>query len=253
MIHIKTVDEIKKMQNAGRIVAMVYGALKGFIQPGITTLDIDRLAEEIIRKEGAIPSFLNYGSPPFPRSVCTSVNDEIVHGIPSADRILVDGDIVSVDIGAKLNGYHGDGARTFAVGNISPDAQRLIDVTKECFWKAFPFAREGCRLGDISSAVQTHAEENGYSVVRELVGHGIGRDLHEEPNVPNFKEKGQGVRLVNGMVLAVEPMINMGTRKIAYSKDQWTIVTADGNLSAHYENTIAITADGPLITTTLDL
>ena len=253
MIRIKTADEIKKMQKAGRIVALVYDALKSYIKPGISTLDIDRIAEKIIRDEGAVPSFLNYGTPPFPASICTSVNDEIVHGIPSAERILTDGDIISVDIGAKLDGYHGDAARTFAVGNISAEAQRLINVTQECFWKAFEFAREGCRIGDISSAVQIHAEANGYGVVRELIGHGIGRDLHEEPDVPNFGKAGHGVRIVPGMVIAVEPMINMGTRKIAMLEDQWTVVTADGKLSAHYENTIVITKDGPFITTALDL
>lgn len=253
MIRIKTADEIKKLQAAGRIVALVFDALKSFIRPGISTLDIDRLAEEIIRREGAVPSFLNYGSPPFPASVCASVNDEIVHGIPSAERILVQGDIISIDIGAKLDGYHGDAARTYAVGDISPDAQKLIDVTRECFWKAFAFAKEGYRIGDISSAVQTHAEANGYGVVRELIGHGVGRDLHEEPDVPNFGKAGHGVRLVDGMVIAVEPMINMGTRKIKMMDDQWTVVTADRKFSAHYENTIAITKEGPLIMTTLDL
>ena len=251
MVQYKTGTEIEKMQRAGRIVALVFEEVRDLMRPGVSTFEIDRKAEEVIRGEGAIPSFLNYGKPPFPGSVCISINREVVHGIPSKHRFLREGDIVSLDVGAELDGYHGDAARTFAVGEISPEAKQLIRVTEECFWIGFEFAKEGFRLGDLSSAIQLHAESYGYGVVRELTGHGIGRHLHEDPDVPNYGRKGHGLRITPGLVFAVEPMINMGTREIEVLDDEWTIVTADGKPSAHYENTIAITENGPIITTKL--
>lgn len=252
MVSLKTTDEIKKLKCAGRIVALVFEAVADIIKPGISTWEIDQVAERIIRGEGATPSFLHYGHPPFPASTCISINEEVVHGIPSRDRILVEGDIVSLDVGAFLDGYHGDAARTYAVGRISPEKAALIRVTEECFTKAFEAAVPGNRIGDVSFAVQQHAEAFGYGVVRELTGHGIGTRLHEEPDVPNFGRKGHGMRIAPGLVIAVEPMINMGTHKVRVLDDEWTIVTADRLPSAHYENTIAITADGPVITTKVD-
>jgi len=253
MVYLKTPEEIRKMQKAGRVVALAHEAIEALIRPGISTKSIDELAEKIIRAEGAEPSFLHYGTPPFPASVCTSVNEAVVHGIPSSEYILQEGDIVSVDIGAKLDGFHGDMARTFGVGKVDENVQKLIKVTEECFWKGFSKALVGNRIGDISLSVSEHAEAHGYGVVRELVGHGIGRNLHEEPDVPNFGKGARGMRLVPGLVIAVEPMINMGNREIETKSDRWTIVTKDRKPSAHYENTIAITEDGPLILTKVDL
>lgn len=251
MIKIKTADEMNSIAKAGRIVAMVLEEMKTFVRPGISTLDIDRKVESIIRGEGAVPSFLNYGTPPFPGSACVSVNDEVVHGIPSAARILKDGDIVSVDVGAYLNGWHGDAARTFPVGEVSEEAMALIRNTEASFWAAFEMARVGNRLGDISHAVEAVARQFNYGVVKELTGHGIGSELHEDPQVPNYGRAGHGPRLQAGMVLAVEPMLNLGTARIDILDDDWTIVTADGKYSAHYENTIGITEDGPVILTAL--
>ncbi len=251
MIKIKTADEMNSIAKAGRIVAMVLEEMKTFVRPGISTLDIDRKVESIIRGEGAVPSFLNYGTPPFPGSACVSVNDEVVHGIPSAARILKDGDIVSVDVGAYLNGWHGDAARTFPVGEVSEEAMALIRNTEASFWAAFEMTRVGNRLGDISHAVEAVARQFNYGVVKELTGHGIGSELHEDPQVPNYGRAGHGPRLQAGMVLAVEPMLNLGTARIDILDDDWTIVTADGKYSAHYENTIGITEDGPVILTAL--
>lgn len=252
MVRLKSVGEIEKMKKSGRIVAIALQAIEEAVRPGITTWELDAIAENLIREHGAVPSFLNYGSPPFPASICASVNDEVVHGIPSKSRTLHEGDIVSIDVGAFLNGFHADAARTFAVGEISDDAKKLIRVTEECFWKGLEQARPGKRIGDISSAVQQHAEKNGFGVVRQLVGHGVGEHLHEDPDVPNFGRSGHGFRILPGLVIAVEPMINQGTYNIRLQEDQWTISTADGLNSAHYENTFAITENGNIITTIID-
>jgi methionyl aminopeptidase len=249
MLRLKSTDEIRQMQLAGRIVAEVLEAMQDMVRPGISTWDLDQAAEAIIRRAGAIPSFLGYGTPPFPGSICASIDAEVVHGIPSRKRILEEGSIISVDVGACLDGYHADAARTFAVGTIDEARAKLVSVTESCFWTAFKKAVIGNRLGDLSAAVQATAEAHGYGVVRELTGHGIGRQLHEEPDLPNFGFAGRGLRLEAGLVLAMEPMINMGTRKVTMLNDGWTIVTADGKPSAHYENTFAITPDGPLIIT----
>lgn len=246
MIIIKSDMELTYMKNAGRVVAETLAMIEKVIKPGITTAEIDKLAETFIRSHGAIPSFKGYGG--FPASICASVNDVVIHGIPS-NRMLKDGDIISIDCGAILNGYHGDAARTFPVGNISNEAQKLIEVTRESFFKAVEKAVVGNRLTDISSAVQKHAESMGYSVVRDFVGHGIGKSMHEDPQVPNYGVAGKGPKLVHGMVLAIEPMINMGSYKVKIKPDGWTVVTGDGSLSAHYENTVAITTNGPEILT----
>ncbi len=252
MVLLKTEDEIRKMQKAGRIVALVFEALSDVIRPGVSTYEIDRIAEKVIRGEGAVPSFLHYGTPPFPGSICASINEEVVHGIPDRKRILKEGDIISVDVGAVLDGFHGDAARTYPVGTISREALDLIRVTEECFWKGFDKAIAGNRIGDVSYAVMKHAEEHGYGVVRELTGHGIGRHLHEDPDVPNYGKPGHGPRIVPGLVIAVEPMINMGTREVTLLSDEWTVATRDRLPSAHYENTIAVTENGPVITTKVD-
>lgn len=246
MIAIKSDMELIYMRNAGRVVAETLAMIEKVITPGMTTAEIDKLAEEFILSYGAIPSFKGYGG--FPASICASVNDVVIHGIPG-NRVLNDGDIISIDCGAILNGYHGDAARTFPVGNISEEAQKLIEVTKESFFKAVEQAKVGNRLTDISSAVQKHAESFGYSVVRDFVGHGIGKSMHEDPQVPNYGVAGKGPKLAHGMVLAIEPMINIGNYKVKIKPDGWTVVTSDGSLSAHYENTVAITNNGPEILT----
>lgn len=251
MIHIRTKEEMDGIGRAGRIVAMVHEDMKSFVKPGLSTLEIDARVESIIRGEGATPSFLNYGEPPFPGSACISVNDEVVHGIPSADRILKEGDIVSIDVGAYLDGWHGDAARTYAVGEISAEAQALIENTEASFWAAFEMAQVGNRVGDVGHAVETVARQFNYGVVKELTGHGVGAGLHEDPQVPNYGRPGHGPRLQAGMVIAVEPMLNLGTARIEVLDDEWTIVTADSKLSCHYENTIGITEDGPVILTKL--
>jgi methionyl aminopeptidase len=249
MVRLKSPKQIEKMKDAGKIVAAVFVAMKDAVRPGISTWDLDQIAYRIITEHGAEPSFLNYGSPPFPASICASVNDHVVHGIPSKDAILKDGDIVSVDVGAKLQGFHADAARTFLVGHVSEEIKALVRTTEECFWKGFDKAVPGNRIGDISAAIQHHAESFGYGVVRELVGHGIGEHLHEDPDVPNYGSAGRGMRIEPGMALAVEPMINLGTASVVMLEDKWTIATADGRCSSHYENTFAITADGPVVTT----
>lgn len=252
MIHLKSEHQIERMKKSGQIVARIFQMLSDYIAPGVTTWDINTLAHDHIIQSGATPSFLNYGNPPFPASVCTSVNYEVVHGIPSKARTLSDGDIVSVDIGAYLDGFHADAARTFIVGRAPKEIAQLVKVTEESFWKGIEKARVGGRIGDISSAIQRHAESFGFGVVRQLVGHGIGQDLHEDPDVPNFGKSGRGLRLQEGMALAIEPMINIGVAEICMMPDQWTIATADRLFSSHYENTIIITSDGPVVTTILE-
>ncbi|MBN1057186.1 type I methionyl aminopeptidase [Clostridium botulinum] len=246
MIIIKNNDEIALMRKAGRIVAETLLLLEENIKPGITTAELDRVAEEFITKHGAKPSFKGlYG---FPSSLCISVNEQVVHGIPGNYKIK-DGDIVSIDCGAFIDGFHGDAARTFPIGEVTNDAKRLIDVTKESFFQGIKYAKEGNRLGNISHEIQNYIEAAGFSVVRDFVGHGIGRKLHEDPEVPNFGREGKGTKLLNGMVLAIEPMVNIGNYKVKTLSNGWTVVTADATLSAHYENTVAILPDGPEILT----
>ena len=250
MVVLKTTRELTLMREACRISA---GALKvagEAVEPGVSTEEIDRIAYKYIKSQGAEPNFLNlYG---FPATACISINDEVIHGIPSKKRILRQGDIVSIDLGAKLEGYNGDNAATFAVGDISDEAKRLIDTTRESLYKAIEAAVVGNKLGDIGWAVQSYCEERGYGVVREFTGHGIGKSLHEDPSVPNYGKAGRGIRLLPGMTLAIEPMINQGTAAIKKLPDGWTIKTADGKLSAHFEHTIAITKEGPKILTLCD-
>ena len=248
MIIIKSSDEIEKIREAGKIVSEALSLAGEIVKPGITTLELNNAIEKVIVGHKAKPSFKNYNG--FPAASCISPNSVVVHGIPSKNVILKDGDIVSVDVGAFLNGYHADAARTYPVGNISSEAKQLIDVTKECFNRGAQAAIPGNRVGDIGFAVQSLAEEYGYGVVRELVGHGVGKNLHEEPDVPNFGNSGRGIRLKSGMVIAIEPMINAGTHLVDFNReDGWTVTTCDGALSAHYENTVAVTDNGPLFLT----
>ena len=244
-VSIKSEREIELMREAGRILAQVHEELGKMLKPGISTMDIDRTGERLIRSFGCVPSFKNYNG--YPASICVSVNDEVVHGIPNKHRILREGDIVSLDAGVIYNGYHSDAARTHAIGKISPEAQQLIQVTRECFFEGIKYAKSGNHLNDISSAIQAYAEHFGYGVVRDLVGHGVGKALHEDPEVPNFAQRRKGIRLCPGMTLAVEPMINMGRADVVWLNDDWTVVTDDGSLSAHYENTILITEGEPEI------
>ncbi len=244
-VSIKSGREIELMREAGRILAQVHEDLGKMLKPGISTLDIDRAGERMIRGYGCVPSFKNYNG--YPASICVSVNDEVVHGIPSKHRLLKEGDIVSLDAGVIYNGYHSDAARTYAIGKVGPEVQQLIQVTKECFYEGIKHARAGNHLNDISLAIQTYAEHFGYGVVRDLVGHGVGKALHEDPEVPNFSQKRKGIRLRPGMTLAIEPMINMGRADVVWLDDNWTVVTDDGSLSAHYENTILITDGDPEI------
>ena len=246
-ITIKSAREISLMTEAGRILEIVHDELEKALHPGMSTLDIDRLGEEIIRSYDCIPSFLNYNG--YPASICVSVNDEVVHGIPSAKRIIKDGDIVSLDAGVIYKGYHSDAARTYGVGEISKEAQDLIRVTKESFFEGIKYAKEGNHLFDISAAIGRYAEKHGYGVVRDLCGHGIGTALHEAPEIPNYEMNRRGVKLKAGMTLAIEPMINMGTWKVDWPDDDWTVVTRDHSLSAHYENTVLITENGPKLLT----
>lgn len=246
MIIIKSDMEIEYMRNAGKVVADTLATIEAVIKPGITTAEINKLAEEFILEQGAKPSFKGYGG--FPASICASVNDEVIHGIPD-NRVLQEGDIISVDCGAVLNGFHGDAARTFPVGKISKEAEELIRVTKECFFKGVEKAKVDNRLTDISAAIQIYAESFGYSVVRDFVGHGIGKSMHEDPQVPNYGTAGRGPKLSHGMVLAIEPMINIGKFNVKVKPNGWTVVTSDGSLSAHYENTVAILNSGPEILT----
>jgi methionyl aminopeptidase len=244
---VKTDEEIELMRIAGHKLARVHEALREFIRPGITTKSIDELGERLILEEGGIPNFKNYGG--YPASICVSVNDEIVHGIPSDERILKEGDIVSLDAGLIWKGYHSDAARTWGVGNISDEAEKLIEVTRESFFEGMKYARAGCHLYDISRAVEAYAESFGFGVVRELTGHGIGTHLHEPPLVPNTAQKGRGLLLVPNMTIAVEPMINAGAAGVLQSDDGWTVYTSDGSLSAHYENTVLIRDGEPELLT----
>lgn len=248
MITLKSPREIAAMAHGGRIVAEVLALLRRETRPGMSTEDLDRLAEEFIRgHEGATPSFKGlYG---FPKTLCTSINQEIVHGIPSKRRVLREGNIVSVDVGVHFEGMHADSATTIAVGEIAPDAQRLLDVTRQCLAAGVAQARAGNHVGDIGHAVQTVAEAAGFGVVRELVGHGIGAKFHEEPQVPNYGAPKRGPRLLEGMTIAIEPMITMGSPATRTLPDKWTVVTADGSLSAHFEHTVAVTANGPRVLT----
>ena len=249
MVILKTANAIKKMREAGRLSALALKVGGEAVKPGVTTAEIDKAIHDFIVSQGATPSFLNlYG---FPASACISVNDELIHGIPG-NRVIKEGDIVSIDVGACLDGYHGDNAATFVAGEASEEAQKLLDVTKQSLYKGIEMAIVGNRVGDISNAVQTYCEERGYSVVREFVGHGIGRSVHEDPEVPNFGAAGHGPRLVNGMCIAIEPMINAGTRFVSTDSNGWTVRTKDGKLSAHFEHTIAITDNGPIILTDPD-
>ena len=249
MVILKTANSIKKMREAGRLSALALKVGGEAVKPGVTTAEIDKAIHDFIVSQGATPSFLNlYG---FPASACISVNDELIHGIPG-NRVIKEGDIVSIDVGACLDGYHGDNAATFVAGEASEEAQKLLDVTKQSLYKGIEMAIVGNRVGDISNAVQTYCEERGYSVVREFVGHGIGRSVHEDPEVPNFGAAGHGPRLVNGMCIAIEPMINAGTRFVSTDSNGWTVRTKDGKLCAHFEHTIAITDDGPIILTDPD-
>ncbi|TLM80451.1 MAG: type I methionyl aminopeptidase [Actinobacteria bacterium] len=246
MIIRKSPAEIEHMRAAGRVTARALRVAGEAVRPGVTTAELDALAEAAIREDGAVPAFKGYRG--FPASICASVNGEVVHGIPGM-RALAEGDIVSIDIGAVVDGYYGDSAMTFAVGLVSSEARRLMDVTRESLVAGIAKCVPGMRLHDISSAVQTVVEHAGFSVVREYVGHGIGRDMHEEPNVPNFGQSGTGPALREGMVLAIEPMVNAGGAQVRSLDDGWTVVTADGSLSAHFEHTVAVTADGPSILT----
>ena len=246
-ITIKSPREIELMTEAGRILEIVHEEMEKALRPGMTTLDIDRLGEEVIRSYGCIPSFLNYNG--YPASICVSVNDEVVHGIPSSKRVLREGDIVGLDAGVIYKGYHSDAARTHAIGEISKEAKELIRVTRESFFEGIKYAKEGNYLFEISGAIGKYARECGYGVVRDLCGHGIGAQLHEAPEIPNYEMNRKGVRLRKGMTLAIEPMINIGTHAVKWLDDDWTVVTADGSLSAHYENTVLITEGEPVLLT----
>ena len=244
-VTIKSAREIELMREAGKILAFVHEELGKAIKPGISTKDIDILGEKLIREQGCIPSFLNYEG--YPASICVSVNDEVVHGIPTHDRILKEGDIVSLDAGVIYKGYHSDAARTHMVGEVSREARQLIEVTRQSFFEGIKYATEGRHLYEISAAIGAYAESFGYGVVRDLVGHGIGRNLHEDPQIPNFKQRRRGMKLQAGMTLAIEPMINAGGFDVVWLDDDWTVVTEDGSLSAHYENTVLITKGEPEI------
>lgn len=247
MIVLKTGRELKIMKEACRISAGALQLIGKAIEPGVTTAELDRLAEAYIRKQGAVPNFKNYQG--YPATACISINNQVIHGIPSAKVRINEGDIVSVDLGAMFEGYHGDNAATFACGDISVEAKRLMDTTQESLYEGIKAACAGNRIGDISHAVQSYVEARGYSVVRQFVGHGVGTHLHEAPEVPNFGTPGRGIRLLPGMTLAIEPMVNAGKPDVKVQPDGWTVLTTDGSLSAHFEHTIAITSDGPVIMT----
>jgi len=250
MIIIKNSEQLNLMRRAGRITAEALLVAKDVIRPGMSTKELDTRIRTFIEKCGAEPSFLGYNG--FPGSACISINDEVIHGIPSERRIISEGDIVKVDVGARYRGYNGDSARTFPVGKVSDEALRLIEVTKGSFYEAMKFARAGYRIGDIGSAVESFVISNGCSVVRDFVGHGVGANLHEEPEVPNFGRAGRGARLYPNMTLAIEPMVNIGTANVKVRENGWTVVTLDGKLSAHYENTVAITDTDPILLTDVD-
>lgn len=248
-ISIKSEKEIELMRESGRILANVLEEMMDFVKPGISTLDIDKKCAEIIKGYGCIPSFLNYNG--YPATICTSVNSEVVHGIPKKSRILREGDIISLDCGVIYKGWQSDAARTIGVGEISKEAQKLIDVTQQSFYEGIKFAKEGHHLHEISAAIQKYVEAHGYSVVRDLVGHGIGKNMHEEPQIPNFAQKRRGPLLEAGMTLAIEPMVNAGRYDVYWEDDDWTVVSDDGSLSSHYENTVLITKGEPELFTIL--
>ena len=251
MFIIKNSEQLALMRHAGRITAEALLVAKEEIRPGVSTKEVDAKIRRFIEKCGATPSFLGYGG--FPASACISVNDEVIHGIPSDKRILTEGDVVKVDVGARYRGYNGDSARTFPVGKVSDEALRLISVTEKSFYEAMKVARPGNRVGDLGFAVENFVISNGFSVVRDYVGHGVGKDLHEEPEIPNFGRAGRGVRLYSGMTLAIEPMVNAGSHDVRVLKDGWTVVTQDGKLSAHYENSVLITDNDPIILTDVNV
>ena len=250
MIQLKNSLQIKDMKEAGRITGEALLVAREHVREGISTYELDRLIREHIERSGAKPSFLGYGG--FPASACISINDEVIHGIPSKKRILQDGDIVKVDVGAFYRGFHGDAARTIPVGKVSAEALKLIEVTRNSFFDGVSALNVGGRIGDVGSAIQTTVEKNGFSVVKKYIGHGVGRELHESPDVPNFGTAGRGVRLCAGMTLAIEPMVNVGGPEVYELADGWTVKTRDGSLSAHYENTVALTSEGVMILTLLD-
>ncbi len=247
MIVIKNSEQIALMKIAGRITAEALLVARDTIRPGVSTKEIDKKIYDYIIKCGATPSFLGYGG--FPGSACISINNEVIHGIPSKDRIIREGDIVKIDVGARYRGYNGDSARTYPVGKVSEEALRLISVTERSFYEAMKVAKAGNRVGDISSAIENFVISNGFSIVKQYVGHGVGAELHEEPSVPNFGRAGRGPRLYPGMTLAIEPMVNVGVEDVKVLKDGWTVITADGKLSAHYENSICITESDPILLT----
>lgn len=254
MVTIKSKREIELMREAGRVTALTHKAIEDAIKPGMTTADIDRIAEETMKKYGAVSAEKGYdpgirGVPPYPAATCISINDEVIHGVPSNKRIIKDGDIVSVDLVALKNGYNGDAARTFLVGNVSEEAKRLVEATKQAFFEGIKYAKVGYRIGDISHAIGEYVESQGYSVVREFQGHGIGREMHEDPGIPNYGKAGRGPRIEAGMTLAIEPMVIQGKADILELDDGWTIITEDGSLAAHYENTILVTKGEPEILT----
>ena len=256
MVTIKSKKEIELMREACRVTALTHKAIEDAIKPGMTTADLDRIAEETMKKYGAISAEKGYdpgikGVPKYPAATCISVNDEVIHGIPSNKRYIKDGDIVSVDLVALKNGYNGDAARTYMVGKVSKEAQRLVEVTKQAFFEGIKYAKKGNRIGDVSHAIGEYVKSQGYSVVREFQGHGIGKDMHEDPGIPNYGKAGKGIRLEPGMTLAIEPMVIQGKPDIWELEDGWTIVTQDGSLSAHYENTILITENEPEVLTIL--
>jgi len=257
MIVRKSPAEVQLMAKAGKVVAELHQVVREAVRPGVTTLELDAIAEAVVRKRGGIPSFKGYGgraggTPPFPGTLCTSVNDQIVHGIPSADVVLREGDLIKIDAGAVVDGYHGDSAATWIVGGddtVAPEVRDLVERTRQGLWAGLEAAVKGRRLSDIGAAIEAVAIPHSYGVVREYVGHGIGRALHEDPHVPNFGRPGRGIKLVTGLVLAVEPMFNLGTADTRVLSDEWTVVTADGSLSSHWEHTVAITDDGPWVLT----
>ena len=250
MIFLKTEEEIELLRESNLLVGMTLGEVAKHIRPGISTLELDKVAEEFIRSHGAVPGFLGYGG--FPNTLCISVNEEVVHGIPSAGRILQEGDVVSIDCGTLKNGFYGDSAYTIEVGEVAEDVRKLLRVTKESLYKGIEKAVAGLRIGDIGHAVQSHCEANGFSVVREMVGHGVGHELHEDPQVPNYGRQGQGVKLKEGMVIAIEPMINLGKRHIYQEADGWTIRTRDKKPAAHFEHTVAVGKNGADILSTFE-
>ncbi len=249
MIVLKTARELKVMREAGRISAKALQLVGEAVEPGVSTYELDKVAYDYIKSQGATPGFLHYNG--FPASACISINNEVIHGIPSKKRIVHAGDIVSVDLGAVFEGYNGDNAATFAAGDVSPEAERLMAVTEESLYEGIKMAQAGGRIGDIGAAIQGYVQARGYSVVRQFVGHGVGASLHEAPEVPNYGHSGHGVRLMAGMTLAIEPMINQKGPEVITRPDGWTVVTADGGLSAHFEHSVAITGDGPVILTRL--